>query len=34
MKNLEEENKILRKEVARVCNEDMLDRLAFEGVEI
>ena len=34
MRDLKEENKILRKEVARVCNEDMLDRLAFEGVEI
>lgn len=34
MRDLEEENKILRKEIARVCNEDMLDRLAFEGVEI
>lgn len=31
---LKEENKILRKEVARICNEDAYDRLAFEGVEI
>ena len=33
-KDLEEENKILRNETLRYCNEDDLDRLAFEGVEL
>lgn len=32
--NLKEENEILRDKALMVCNEDMLDRLAFEGVEI
>lgn len=33
-KDLEEENKILKNETLRYCNEDDLDRLAFEGVEL
>lgn len=33
-KDLEEENKILKNETLRYCNEDDLDRLAFEGVDI
>lgn len=32
--NLKDENKILRNQALFYCNEDMLDRLAFEGVEI
>lgn len=32
--NLKEENEILRNKALFYCNEDMLDRLAFEGVEI
>lgn len=33
-KDLEEENKILKNETLKYCNEDDLDRLAFEGVDI
>ena len=32
--NLKDENKILRNQALFYCNEDMLDRLAMEGVEI
>ena len=33
-KDLKEENKILKNETLRYCNEDDLDRLAFEGVKL
>lgn len=32
--DLKEENEILRNNALFYCNEDMLDRLAFEGVEL
>jgi len=33
-KDLKEENEILRNRILFYCNEDMLDELAFEGVEL
>lgn len=33
-KDLKEENEILRDKAIMYCNEDMLDKLAFEGVEL
>lgn len=33
-KDLKEENEILRDKAIMYCNEDDLDRLAFEGVEL
>lgn len=34
IEQLKEENEILRNKALMVCNEDMLDKLAMEGIEL